>query len=301
MAAALQQFIVALGANQRTTYSYVAALTFLAYDIILSFSQEVKYIWRSKASPITVLYFIVRYYSLITIIAIVGIFTHVNVPIHVCKQYFLWTIIGGPSVFIITLDLILLLRVFALYDRSKRLFSILLVLVLGDFAAALWGAIKLAKALAAKVMLIPAPWRGCVTAVPDMKYILTCYVPNYTLSLLFLAMTLWKLLENHQDVYGKFTWKSLRNMDNMSPLLFAFVRDGSVFFALASVATFLGLIASFMVHGPIQAAFFPWTLAMYSYSGAHLVLNLRAAGTKGNADQSWNETLSYRPDDLQFT
>lgn len=56
-AAALEEFIVALDANRRTTYSYgkliihiatslaysstVAALCFLAYDIVLSLGQEV--------------------------------------------------------------------------------------------------------------------------------------------------------------------------------------------------------------------------------------------------------------------
>jgi hypothetical protein len=55
---------------------------------------------------------------------------------------------------------------------------------------------------------------------------------NSEFSVLFLGMTLWKLLENHQDIYGKFTWKTWRDMDSVSPLLVAFVRDGSIFFAL---------------------------------------------------------------------
>ena len=37
---------------------------------------------------------------------------------------------------------------------------------------------------------------------------------------------------------------------------------------------------------------------MVSIKGAHLILDLRAVGTKGNGDQTWNETLSvqYHPD-----
>ena len=56
---------------------------------------------------------------------------------------------------------------------------------------------------------------------------------NAVSSVLFLGMTVWKLVENHQDLHGKLTWKSLRNMDSMPPLLLAFVRDGSIFFALS--------------------------------------------------------------------
>lgn len=52
------------------------------------------------------------------------------------------------------------------------------------------------------------------------------------MAVLFLGMTLWKLFENHLRQHGKLTWKALRNMDHVSPLLLAFVRDGSIFFAL---------------------------------------------------------------------
>jgi len=296
-AAALEEFIVALGANRRTTYSYVAALSFLAYDVILSLGQEIKYIWGAKLSPVTALYFIVRYYGLLNLIAIVGVDTSTNLSVPVCQQYFKWTIPGGPSLFIVILDGILLLRVYALYNRSKRVLLILLVLVIGDFASALYATITLANDLASGVIAMPAPWQGCAAKVPQMTFVLTAYVPNFTLSLLFLGMTLWKLIQNHQRIYGKLTWKNLRTTGNISPLLFAFVRDGSFFFALASTATFIGLLPTFVVGGPAGGGFLPWTLAVYSYSGAHLILKLRAVGTKGNADQTWNETMSvqYHP------
>ena len=51
-------------------------------------------------------------------------------------------------------------------------------------------------------------------------------------------MTLFKLLAGHQEVHGRLTCKSLRDMERVSPLLLAFVRDGSIFFAL-SVTTLL--------------------------------------------------------------
>lgn len=44
-------------------------------------------------------------------------------------------------------------------------------------------------------------------------------------------MTVWKLVEN-QKIYGRLSWKNLRNLKAISPLLLAFVRGGSVFFAL---------------------------------------------------------------------
>jgi len=216
-----------------------------------------------------------------------------------CQRYFLWVIPAGFSTLTIALDLILLLRLFALYNRRKQLFAILLILVIGNSSVTLWTQIKLAKLLAATVLAMPAPWRGCTSNVPNLKFMLLGYVPNFALSLLFLALTLRKLVANYQSLYGKLTWKSFRDMNRMSPLLLAFTRDGSILFALTTLISFLGLCGTyFVVHGPMQAAFMPWILAVYSYAGAHLILGLRAVGAKGNADQTWNETLSfqYRPD-----
>ena len=137
-------------------------------------------------------------------------------------------------------------------------------------------------------------------------------------------MTLWKLLENNQGWSAKVTWKSLCKIDAVPPLLLAFVRDGSIFFALCvgfpdlvqfvthpasqsiwsaflsffralltevlilpkypPVTCFLGFIAPFIAHGPVEGAFLPyvhmlivhaevlidliarWTVALYSYS-----------------------------------
>ena len=49
---------------------------------------------------------------------------------------------------------------------------------------------------------------------------------------IFLSMTLWKVLEIYVVVYGQVTWKNFRTMEAMSPLMGAFIRDGSIFFVM---------------------------------------------------------------------
>lgn len=87
-------------------------------------------------------------------------------------------------------------------------------------------------------------------------------------------------------------------MGSMPPLLVAFVRDGSIFFALSAANTLLKIITTVEAHKMQQPAFFPWLQVVDSYAGAHLILRLRAAGMKSNVHQTWNETLSYRADNL---
>jgi hypothetical protein len=124
-AALFQQFKVALGINQQNTYSYgmllghfyttrclsayslpVAAMAFCIYDVILSFGQEVKillaqtpqqfdvvfrlkvkYIWKSKLSPVTVLYVVVRYFTVATLMCVFPCHTQVTRRLYFATRF----------------------------------------------------------------------------------------------------------------------------------------------------------------------------------------------------------------------
>jgi len=105
-------------------------------------------------------------------------------------------------------------------------------------------------------------------------------------------MTVSKLVVDRQIVHGKCTWRTLRNMEGIPPLMLIFVRDGTIFFALTTAWTLLKIIAISVVSPHRLAGFSLWVLAVNSYSAAHLILNLRAAGMKGNGDQTWDVTMS---------
>jgi len=289
----LKYLIVLLKTNRTNTYATATALTFCLYDIMLSLNDEIKYIWGAKRSPITVLYLIVRYYSVIAFVTTIILITSPGISVKACQGYFWWTVAGVPSVFVLALDTILLLRVFALYKHDKRVFAVLLLLVIGNFASSQWASTTLASRLAKTAIPIPHPWHGCISPPPKQGFniMLASYVPTFALSLVFLGMTLKKLVECYQDVHGRLAWKSVNNVYGLSPLLLAFVRDGSIFFALTCCISFLSILSLYVVQGPMLAAFYPWTLALYSYSGSHLVLDLRAAATK-RSSRIWNKTLS---------
>ncbi|KAF8237569.1 hypothetical protein L208DRAFT_486053 [Tricholoma matsutake] len=284
--ASVDTFVTLLSANQHATYSYVSALTFLSYDIILTSDLEINYIWGSHWSIVKALYFVVRYYAFISLIPMVALITHVNMShnssMYVacsgkflcscskfrCKHYHSWTVIGGPLTFILILNMIVTLRVWAIYNRDGRLLVVLIILLLTDFAACLWSAIDYARWVNINVIPMPAPWRGCTfpTFKTDIKPIIfTSFLPNFILSVIYLGMTLWKLLRNWAG-YGKFTWSSLRNMRSMEPLLLSFAFDGTIFFVLACIAIVLGLVARLMTRGVISTILFPWVLVILSYS-----------------------------------
>ncbi|KIM36142.1 hypothetical protein M413DRAFT_31896 [Hebeloma cylindrosporum] len=310
-------------------------LDILSYDIILSFSQETKYIWESKWSAVKVLYFLVRYYAVINLIPIIAIWTRtspgLSIAVYVIHSFM---VLSDAHLSSLQMQELLLLdhycRSIHIYRGSGRhfdaaclgtiqsqqdiirdtlhsgacrfwgesIYSLVSSLVASsgilstDFAikGTLFAVVRYTKGLAANVVQAPTPFRGCSSTDPISKTIILAYVPNFALSVLFLAMTLWKLFQN-QKMLGDVSWTNLRDLKGMSPLLIAFVRDGSIFFAQACLAGFLGLVSTYVVHGVIASVFYPWTLVIYSFSGAHLVLDLRAAGKEGTS-QSWDATMS---------
>ncbi|KAK0214763.1 hypothetical protein IW262DRAFT_1402659 [Armillaria fumosa] len=138
--------------NRATSMSYVSALTLVVYDIIVSFGQEVELVWRSQWSSPKMLYFLARYYAVVYL----SITTWVNISeepsdklfvpvdffpcIHMahltsrCHLYYYWLFLAGPSTYLFILDLILLLRVYALYNQSKFLFVFLSSCAVGSVA-----------------------------------------------------------------------------------------------------------------------------------------------------------------------
>jgi len=239
-----------------------AALSFSLYDVMLSFSDEVKYIWRSKLSPITAFYFFLRYYVPAALLAMVTMRSVPDLSVKMCGDYFKWIVAGGPSVFTLILDIIMFLRIFALYRHNLRVFAILLVLALGRYAAHQWACITLAVQLAKNVVILPHPIHICVANIPDpvfMKFMLWAYVPGFCLSIIFLSMTLWKLFENHQLLYGKFSLKVLHDLQSLSPLLVGFIRGGSIFFAISCFINLLAVLSLFINTGgtSIQTALYP--------------------------------------------
>jgi len=109
-----------------TSYVDIACLTLLTYDTLLSVGQEYKHIWKSKWSVIKVLYLCSRY----------GAFIDTTIAVHkrvsntgpsFCKFASDFdTIYSGLRIGVT--EIILMIRTYAQYDRSKKLMAFFLLL-----------------------------------------------------------------------------------------------------------------------------------------------------------------------------
>ncbi|TFK61652.1 hypothetical protein BDN72DRAFT_434883 [Pluteus cervinus] len=115
--------------------SSVSALAFLAWDIVITFDDEVRVIWRQSWTPMKVLYFIIRYLSLL--VQLSSLFTAgILIPSIRYTHFgcFIWQAYQGVGAILVILstDVVLILRVHALYHGNKVIQRLLWVFYLGE-------------------------------------------------------------------------------------------------------------------------------------------------------------------------
>ncbi|KAH7906076.1 hypothetical protein BJ138DRAFT_673845 [Hygrophoropsis aurantiaca] len=108
-----------LQATQTANYVAAAAGALVVYDQVLMFSREINHIWNRQWNFTTALYLIARYSGSIEIIGTAALYMCINWTYSVNVNIFL-AINWGTNVFLLTMQAILVIRVYALFNRSKK-------------------------------------------------------------------------------------------------------------------------------------------------------------------------------------
>jgi len=105
----------------------LSGIAIVAYDYVLTFPTEVEYIWSKPWTWLSTLFLIVRYVGIFSVVsvALTGS-TFVPGPLKTCIGL-VYSRDWALTVFICASDLFLVLRVYAMWNRSKIILSILLL------------------------------------------------------------------------------------------------------------------------------------------------------------------------------
>jgi len=210
-----------------------------------------------------------------------------------------WLCATTPQIMIIGANSILLLRIHALYGRNRKLLIALLFCVGVELGLEFYAGIKAAILATRNIIEAPAgiPLSGClIVSNPfTFQFTLFAWIPCIFNALTFFLLTAYKFYEKviaeSQD-----SWRSLGRKD-ISPVLIAFVRDGTIFFFLFMVVIVVNTIISLKAPGALQSAGLPPLFATFSYLGSHLVLNLRevanASSRKLMRETEWSTRAHF--------
>ncbi|KAF8125332.1 hypothetical protein EV363DRAFT_638843 [Boletus edulis] len=113
-----------------SNYLTFVVITAVVYDYVLTFSREIEYIWCKPWTRVSAMFVVIRYIGLCWVVtsALLGS-TFVPGPLEVSTVVYLltsWTFV----LFFCATDLVMILRVYTLWKRSKAILYILLFIFL---------------------------------------------------------------------------------------------------------------------------------------------------------------------------
>ncbi|EAU83741.2 hypothetical protein CC1G_05645 [Coprinopsis cinerea okayama7 len=235
-----------LNTTQIAHYSKVAALTFVICDICRTLEIEVKYLWTGKWKLGRIAYMIARYWAVFYLIVFIIVGTK---PRKVewdssCRKYSAFAYYGGYIVYSTVGNVISILRVTALYNRSMIIMWFFTILACIEFALEFYATWRILDYLHKGAFNPPFPFMtGCHTNAAGSNFLnitLMAWVTWTVVAFLFFVFTLAQFRRSvaltTPDGKKESLWKLLADKNNYPSLMTIVVRDGSLHFFIILVA-----------------------------------------------------------------
>lgn len=112
----------------------MSAAIVVAFEYLMHVPSEVDLFWRQRWTLAKCLFLWSRYYSLVYNIANAAVFLQPNASDDLCTKYFHWENCGAILQYMTT-QIILCLRLYAMYERSRKILVFLVVFLVCELAA----------------------------------------------------------------------------------------------------------------------------------------------------------------------
>jgi len=239
----------------------------LVYDFLLTFSDEVEFMWRRGWTLLNIIFFINRYFPFVDAITEV---TQSFMPQRanfqfMCKVIYYahaWQVVLGVNV----ADLILVLRTYAIWDSDKRIAAGLLAVLFGTTAVE---AVYMTRVIRSFVFIkspSPSQFPGCFPAHYDPTPGGIAYIAMAIFETVVFAVTLLKLFRRREPQHAG------------TYILFeTLYRDGITFYAMVFGITLVNVVILQTVPSETSFIFTLFHRVLHSILSTRLVLNLRRA------------------------
>jgi len=280
-------------------YFQLAAFIMLVYDHLLTFDQEVERIWKQRLSAASVLFLVNRYVTIMEFIVVLEAFHNPRWKGEVCRKSVLFEA-SGTIALVAVGELIMILRVFAIYGRNIRLLVVLMGLWLAQ--------VIVSGAGLRKGFPVPLPpvLTGCILT-GDGPLPSLWIAPLVTDSIIFF-LTLYRA--KRYATNRRFL---------ASPTIMILVRDGTVYFFLIFLANLANVIVYFSATRDLKDIGASFSQLITATMISRLVLNLRSAPTSSSSERQlpapdsfqhggyhtkretiWTRTLGNLDEDISF-
>ncbi|KAF8586106.1 hypothetical protein K439DRAFT_1632025 [Ramaria rubella] len=256
-------------AEDMIIYNTVAASAFIFWEHCITLREEIDLIWRSQWNLINALFFVIRYITLIVRIVELVFYTNVFGLIRpTSSQCGAWIRFEAASgqILVFSVEIILIMRVFAFYGRKRRLLYGLFVL----FACENIARITILGLTIPKILVVPSPLPPNIHSAACLVLETPSLFSNYWVPALIFDSILFLL------VAVRFVQTKLQAELDSPHVLVVFVRDGAWAFTMIFASMLWGTLAFELtpIKGDIALT---WLFSVLGFCGSRLILNLRSA------------------------
>ncbi|EGN96276.1 hypothetical protein SERLA73DRAFT_162144 [Serpula lacrymans var. lacrymans S7.3] len=290
-AAELEALISYLADFVTFRYCTVAATVLYAYDFMLTLEEEVKFVWYSPWTTVKTFFLIVRYFAFGCILT----FTTLNVlplrttPIGIAIESF--AIIS--VVLLSFVEVILQIRLFALYNNDKRV----VIPVMISFVMMVFAQLGMASyevyfnnlGLAGFDATIAESLGICPGGTPTWFYLFM--IPIMVFDFILFVLALYKSLQHYRQVPDK-TWSGARVISMM-------MRDSLLFFMINFVVFLISTLIYLVGPRTLYQKIANWQMVIPAILAERLVLNVRGFYSKmGSTTSTSTSTISMEGSDV---
>ncbi|KAJ7875272.1 hypothetical protein B0H14DRAFT_2715884 [Mycena olivaceomarginata] len=242
----------------------VACLALLTYDTLLNVDMEYRHIWKSKGSLIKCLYLWSRYATFLDVTLEALIYSTFGIGIT---------------------EIILMVRTYALYGRSKKLLGFFLIMWLSIVGFCTWAAINWSQS----VIVDLSPKISC-DLYSSSNVLLACFIALLAAETVIVGLTVWKAIQISRTLSAVSRLVSSKEISVCQPgvsaalksqrLVTSFYRDGRSRYPIHPIT----LIFVVVLRGVAPAALKPIgevpLRVMHSILACHLVIHVRAVASE---------------------
>ncbi|KAH8108722.1 hypothetical protein DFH11DRAFT_1070300 [Phellopilus nigrolimitatus] len=230
--------------QQTCRYLAVISLSAMLYDIMITIEQEYSLVWRAKWTRGKFLFFLIRYPAVIEGILYVIYSVDLHASDTVCKIEANYFSTWGTLVFLIPLQIVVILRIIALWERNRVIVALLVLTALATDVTILATMIRVMQKFHFKSEPLLRPILGCTSG-------LTRFSPTVTIPV-------WSAVIAFDTViFGLTLARALRTS--------------------LSISNFILLAGLPSLREGLIGALTPTLRASFSIVGSRIALNLRGA------------------------
>lgn len=260
--------------------SMIAATTANLYDWFLTFSAEVRYIWCNHKLPkhIRILFFFMRYASLIVHIGqciwtFIILADYYPVPLSTCKPYRVLEI-APPVILSGGADLLLLLRVWALFSRNKRLLYLLTILYIAQMVSIITITIPHAVGISTDEL--------CIIYVPSTTRV------RVAMTVVSFHTIAW-IMTMHRCYF------TLKRAWGRNIFAIQLMRDGTCIWLTLCTIYLVGSISTEKIPNSLVEIVDPWIVTAMSIAACRMILNMQEIASIYDLATNEDDNISTAP------